>query len=429
MRRGHIISNLDWLTIMIFLVMVVLGWVNIFSAVYSIQNPNIFDLDQRSGKQLLWIMAALLIAFVVILIDFRFYEFFGYLIYGGAVLSLLLVLIAGREINGSKSWFVIGNFQIQPSEFAKPAVALAIAKYLSTYNINIHGFRTFITTAFIIFTPAALILLQPDTGTALVFFAFMLPVYRQGFSTAILIIVFSLAILFILVLTLNNLVLLGIILACAFVAYWIITESYKQTLLILFYYVLTTAIIFGFFYLIGYQRSLYLSGIISIGIWAIIFSIIVYFWRIKKVIYVILGTIIAVIFIISVDYGFHNYLSKHQQHRVNIVLGIESDPLGAGYNVSQSMIAIGSGGLTGKGFLKGTQTKLRFVPEQSTDFIFCTVGEEWGFIGSTTVILIFMFLFYRLIILAERQRNTFARIYGYGVVSVLFFHFVINIAK
>ena len=428
MRRGHTISNLDWFTILIFLVLLALGWFNIFSAVYSEQHPNIFDLDQRYGKQFLWITAALLIAIVVILIDFRFYEFFGYFIYGAAVFSLLLVLFAGREINGAKSWFVIGPFQIQPSEFAKPAVALALAKYLSTYNINIHRFRTFITTAFIIFSPALLILLQPDTGSALVFFAFVLPVYRQGFSAAILIIIVSLGVLFILVLTLSELVMLGIIVTCAFIAFWIIAESYKKTLLILLYYLLTVGIIFAFFYLIGSKISFYISGIIASGIFAIAFSVIVYFRRIKNVIYIILGTVIAIIFTFSVDYGFNHYLSKYQQHRVNIVLGIESDPLGAGYNVNQSMIAIGSGGLTGKGYLKGTQTKLRFVPEQSTDFIFCTVGEEWGFIGTTLVILIFMVLFYRLIVLAERQRNAFARIYGYGVVSVLFFHFAINIA-
>jgi rod shape determining protein RodA len=427
-KRGHLIANLDWVTILIFLVLLILGWFNIYSAVYSELHPSILDLDQRYGKQFLWIIAALVISVVVILIDYRFYEFFGYLIYGAAVFLLLFVLVAGREVNGAKSWFAIGAFQIQPSEFAKPAVALALAKYLSTFNINIHKFNTFIITAFIIFFPALLILIQPDTGSALIFFAFILPIYRQGFSGAILLVILSLGILFLLVLVLDDLLILGIILCVGFIAYRIISESSKKTFIILLYYLSACGFIFGLFHLIGFKISYYLSGIIALGIGGLIFSIIVYFKRIRNVIYIILGIMIAVIFTSSVDYSFHNYLSKSQQHRVNIMLGIESDPLGAGYNVNQSMIAIGSGGLTGKGYLKGTQTKLRFVPEQSTDFIFCTVGEEWGFLGTTVVILLFLILFYRLLVLAERQRNAFARIYGYGVVSVLCLHFVINIA-
>ncbi len=428
MKRGNVISNLDWITTLIFLTLICLGWFNIFSAVYSEQHPNIFDINQRYGKQFLWIIAAIIIAIAVLIIDTRFYEFFGYIIYGLSIFALILVLVAGKEINGSKSWFTIGAFQIQPSEFVKPAVALALAKYLSTYNINIHSFRTYLISSIIIFLPSLLILLQPDTGSALVFFAFILPIYRQGFSAAIILTLLSFGILFIMVLLFDKLIVLGTIIGIGLIAYWIITRSLKNTFLILFYYFLVFGSVTGIGYVIGAGSSLYLYGIIALLLLSVIFSIIVYIKNIRKVIFLILGLVIAAFFTLTIDYGFHNYLSGYQQHRINIMLGIESDPLGAGYNVNQSMIAIGSGGFLGKGFLNGTQTKLKFVPEQSTDFIFCTVGEEWGFLGTTLVIILFMVLFYRLLLLAERQRNTFARIYGYGVISVLFFHVVVNIA-
>ena len=225
-KRGNIIANVDWFTVILFLVMITLGWLNIFSAIYSDQHPSILDLNQRYGKQFLWICASILIAIVVMTIDHKFYDFFAYLIYGIVLLLLIVVLVAGREINGARSWFVIGGFQIQPSEFAKPAVALALAKYLSGFNINVTNFKTFIKAAIIIFTPAALILLQPDTGSALVFFSFMLPVYRQGFPAAILMSLIALGVLFFMILMLSNFILLLIILFSGFVVWGFLTGSF-----------------------------------------------------------------------------------------------------------------------------------------------------------------------------------------------------------
>jgi len=427
-KRGNIISNLDWITILLFLLLVFLGWLNIFSAIYNESHPSILDFNQRYGKQFLWILAALFMAVVIIILDHRFFEFFGYFIYGFAIFTLLVVLIAGKEINGSKSWFVLGGFQIQPSEFAKPAVALALAKYLSTFNINIKKVNTFIKVATVIFLPALLILLQPDTGSAMVFFAFVLPVYREGFSGGILIAMLSLALLFILVLLLHELIILMVILGIGFLVYWMISKSFKSLLITLLIYTGFFLASFGVIYLIGNKAEYYVSALIALLFSIITYLSMAYFYRIRKVGLLILLVAASVFYTFAVDYSFEHFLSDYQQRRVNIMLGIQSDPLGAGYNVNQSMIAIGSGGFAGKGFLQGTQTKLNFVPEQSTDFIFCTVGEEWGFIGTFFVIILFLVLFVRLIQLAERQKETFARVYGYGVISVMFMHFFINIA-
>ncbi len=428
MRRGNIIANLDWFTILLFLIMVIMGWLNIFSAVYSEGHPSILDFQQKYGKQFIWIIAALIMAVAIILIDHRFFEFFGYFIYGFAIFVLLAVLIAGKEINGSKSWFVLGGFQMQPSEFAKPAVALALAKYLSTFNINIQKFSTFIKVAGIILLPAFLILLQPDTGSALVFFAFALLLYREGFSGAILVSMFTIALLFILVLIIKEIVLLLFILSVGFLVYWFIARSFRNFSLAVLIYCGFFIIIFGIIYLLGNTTGYYISLLIALVPSLITYLIIAYYKRIRRVGLLILAVSVSVFYTFTVNYSFDHFLSDYQQRRINIMLGIQSDPLGAGYNVNQSMIAIGSGGFFGKGFLHGTQTKLNFVPEQSTDFIFCTVGEEWGFLGTLVITLLFLTLFIRLIQLAERQKEKFARIYGYGVISVIFIHFFINIA-
>ncbi len=428
MKRGNLIANLDWITVMLFLLMVFLGWLNIFSAVYSDSHPSILDFDQKYGKQFLWILAAIFIAIAILVIDHRFYEFFGYFIYGIAIFTLLAVLIIGKEINGSKSWFVMGGFQIQPSEFAKPAVALALAKYLSTFNINIHKARTFLKVAIIIFLPSLLILLQPDTGSALVFFAFVLPLYREGFSGMILITMFTFALLFILVLLINELILLFIILFVAFLACWLLFRNIKTFITTLLIYTGYFILIYGIAYAMGKENAYYASALIAFGLSVATYLALVYFYRIRNAVKLLLAIAVVVVYTVAVDFAFENFLSDYQQRRVNIMLGIQSDPLGAGYNVNQSLIAIGSGGFSGKGFLQGTQTKLDFVPEQSTDFIFCTVGEEWGFLGAFFITGLFLALFFRLIQLAERQKETFARVYGYGVISVIFIHFFINIA-
>ncbi len=405
-----------------------MGWLNIFSAVYSEDHATIFDLSQRYGKQFVWICAALVLAILILAINSRFYEFFAYPFYIFSLLLLFIVLIAGKEINASKSWFAIGNFHIQPSEFAKPAVALALARYISTYNLNIKKFKTLAIAGGIIIFPAFLILLQPDTGSALVFFTFIFVLYREGFSWLLLLIAFLLILLFFLVLILSEFALLMLIIGAGLIMFLIINQSFKFTFLAAFSYFLFFMLFFGLNKLLGYQPDLYKTGLIALIPSVLIYFVLIRIYKIKRVLLILACVIFSVVYTFAVDYGFDNFLTEYQQHRVNIMLGLISDPLGAGYNVNQSKIAIGSGGFSGKGFLNGTQTKLSFVPEQSTDFIFCTVGEEWGFLGTLTVVGLFAIFLMRLIVLAERQRTTFGRVYGYGVFSVFFIHIVVNIA-
>jgi rod shape determining protein RodA len=322
---------------------------------------------------LIWIGAAIILALAILLIDVKFYYAFAYPIYGIGLLILIMVLLLGTEIAGSRSWFQLGSIAIQPSEFAKFTTCLALARFLSGYSISLSNLRTIGISLVIIFSPAFLILLQNDTGSALVYTSLILVLYRQGMSGVVLVGGALIAILFIMTLLIDKFMLIGVI------------------------------------------------GVIGV--------LIIYFnsYLRKKWILLLTVFLLASGFILSVDYAFENILEPHQRKRINVLIGTEIDLKGAGYNVHQSKIAIGSGGLTGKGFLQGTQTKYDFVPEQSTDFIFCTVGEEWGFIGSAIVVLLFIVLIVRLIILAERQRSKFSRIYGYGVASIIFFHFAVNI--
>ena len=372
--RG-ILSNIDWITVLLYFLLVLMGWVNIYAAVYNEEHQSIFDISQRYGKQLIWIAAAVFMIFIILIIDAKFFSTFAYAIFGISLVFLIAVLLFGKEIAGSKSWFQIGSFGIQPAEFAKVATALALSKYLSTYNISLNRFRPLATSLGIIFLPFALILLQNDTGSALVFMAFIIVLYREGLSGTIL--------------------LFGLILIILFLVTLLLESQYYFIIAALF---LIGAVMFFFM-----QRTA--SNIIRVALLFIVLS----------------G------FVASVNYSFEHFLSDHQKTRINVLIGKEADLKGAGYNVHQSKIAIGSGGFSGKGFLQGTQTKYNFVPEQDTDFIFCTVGEEWGFIGSTVVIGLFLLLFYRLIRMAERQKSDFARIYGYCVISILFIHFLVNI--
>jgi len=371
--QKNIFHNIDWITVFLYLTLVFLGWINIYAAVYDESHKSIFDISQRYGKQLIWITAAIILAIVILIIDAKFFSAFAYPIYVISILSLLAVLLLGTRIAGSKSWFQIGAFGIQPAEFAKFATNLAIAKYLTTLNINLKKLKTIIKSLLIIGIPAILILLQHDMGSALVYSSFILVLYREGLSGSILILGVMVMVLFILTLILGKFIFIGILAGIAFLMFFFIKRN-------------------------------------------------------RKNIYSIIGILVlSITFVLSVDYGFENVLQPHQKKRIEVLLGKKADLKGAGYNVNQSKIAIGSGGFSGKGFLKGTQTKYNFVPEQSTDFIFCTVGEEWGFFGSFVVIFLFIALLIRLIKLAERQRSDFSRIYGYGVASILFFHFVVNI--
>lgn len=423
----NIWTSIDWITIFVYLVLVTLGWMNIYASVYNEESAGTLDFSQRYGKQLIWILAALVIAFVVQVMDSRFYSFFAYLIYGILIVFLLVVLIFGREIHGSRSWIELGAFRFQPAEFAKIGTGLALARYLSAPNRKIHSWRTLGTMVLIVLAPAFLILAQPDMGSALVFFAFIVVLYREGLSGTILFVVLMSAVLFILALVLDRLfIILGLILL-SMLALQIIERKSRYTFFAIIILGSFVAASFGLKTWLNWEVSGYFLIVLSTLLAGLVFLYFGYKKKIRNGIIVYLILTGAIAFTFSVDYAFHNVLAPHQQKRINILLGIESDPFGSGYNVNQSKIAIGSGGFSGKGFLNGTQTKFRFVPEQSTDFIFCTVGEEWGFVGTFTIILLFSFLLMRLIFLAERQKSQFARIYGYSVFSILFFHVGVNI--
>lgn len=427
-RRGNILVNIDWITVAIYLILVFLGWINIYSATYNESHVSIFDISQKYGKQLIWIGAAIIIAIFTLIIDSKFYSSFAYVLYAVGILLLLSVLFFGIEVNASKSWFQIGDFRIQPVEFTKITVCLALARLLSDENFSFNKLSDIIRTAIIFALPIILIFLQNDTGSALMFFSFIFVLFRQGMNKVIFITSFALVVFFILALVIDLEILLIISLVLNIIGFTILNKHSNQKQIV-FYTSLALAIAS---YILHKYTNIFVDKtltLVLINTAAIaLLMLVLFIIKKNKTILLFLTTIIGItIFVLSVDFVFNNVLQPHQQNRINDLLGISSDPLGAGYNVNQSKIAIGSGGLTGKGFLKGTQTKYNFVPEQSTDFIFCTIGEEWGFLGSSLVLFLFCFLILRLIFLSERQRSVFSRIYGYGVVSILFFHVAINI--
>lgn len=425
-RRINIYKDIDWLTVILYLVLVIMGWLNIYAAVYNEEHSSIFDLSQRYGKQMLWILASVGIIIAIMLLESKFYPFVAYPFYLFVILLLIAVLLFGTEVNASRSWFTIGNFRFQPGEFAKFATALALARYMSHFNFKIHKFKNLVAIAAFIILPAGLILLQNDTGSALVYVAFIIVLFREGLSWTVMLLGFYAILLFILSLTVPLHFILVFTLVIATISALIHFNDRRQVIKGIFGYLF----IFGLTYLgnlIFFDFGINMIIIASVLVFSIILAIRALVYRYYYLFFVLGIAIGAIGFTYSVDYFFHNVLEKHQRSRINHLLGIESDPLGAGYNVNQSKIAIGSGGLAGKGFLRGTQTKFDFVPEQSTDFIFCTVGEEWGFFGTSFVLLLFLTLLIRLIMLAERQRSSFSRIYGYAVVSILFFHIAINI--
>lgn len=358
--------------LLIYLLLVAAGWFNIYSVVYDPENLAGFSFATRYGKQLVFIGCALLLAVFVMIADIRIFSQFAYLYYGVSLLLLVAVLVAGVEISGAKSWIRIGALSIQPSEFAKVATCLAFAKFVSQPSINMKQPRMQAMAALWFLAPMLLILLQPDAGSALVFLAFILPLYREGMSGWVLVTGSVAVALFVAALLVNRYVMIGgIALVTVFLAW-----RNKRTL--------------------------------------------------KNVSLAVLLFISCSLYTLGVDYAF-NHLSAHQQTRINVLLGKEQDVQGAGYNVNQSKIAIGSGGFWGKGYLQGTQTKFNFVPEQSTDFIFCTVGEEWGWVGCTVFLGCYLFLLLRLVRLAERQKSAYARVYGYGVAGIFFMHLFVNV--
>jgi len=426
-RRSKALGGLDWPTVFIYLMLVFMGWFNIYAAIYSEEHNSILDFSQRYGMQLIWISFALALALVVMLIDSRFYIVFANFFFALSIILLIAALLFGKEINGAKSWIHFGSFGIQPAEFAKFATALALAKIMSVYNFKILQIRSILKISLIILIPVLIIFLQNDTGSALVFSAFMIVLYREGVPNWFMFFLVFMVALFILVLIFSNITILIMLFLVTMILFFFISRKQRETIIFAIGTIALGVILYFSAKFLGYKISPIFFFLIPI-IAGIPIAIIYAFLHRLRYIYILSAfLLITTSFTLSVDYGFHKILGIHQQKRINDLLGIEADPLGWGYNVNQSKIAIGSGGFWGKGFLGGTQTKFNFVPEQSTDFIFCTVGEEWGFAGSFLVILLFVILLLRLIILAERQREAFSRIYGYCVVAILFFHISVNI--
>lgn len=395
MRKGHsIFANLDWFTVIMWLALIIMGWLNIYSASYNEAHPSLFDTSQEYGKQFIWMVTAGMIAFAVVLLDGEFIRRVSPVFYGITCLLLVLVLIFGREINGQKAWFGFGSFGIQPSEFSKVGIGLMLAYYLGSSEVRISAMRTKIIATGIIALPAMLIMLQPDTGTVLVFAAFILVLYREGLS--------------------GNILLLGLLAAILSVLSLVLKST-------------DAGIPFTEIRIRGHYALMIIIAAITVVSFFAIRKFILPRYRGRNYALLIGTAVGSLIFIGTLDQIFENVLEPHQKIRINILLGLEEDPLGAGYNVKQSQTAIGSGGFSGKGYLEGTLTKFKYVPMQSTDFIFCTIGEEWGFVGSLAVITLFMILMLRIVFIAERQRSKFTRIYGYAVACIFFMHVLINI--
>ena len=434
-RKSNIWSTVDWITIGLYVLMVVAGWFCICGASYDFDTQEFFNPSGRPGLQLIWIGSALILIFIILMIDKDFFETFSFFIYGFVVFVLILTIFIAPTIKGSRSWIELGPVHIQPAEFAKFAVALALAKFMNGYNFNLLSFKNFTIACLLILIPVACILLQKETGTALVFLAFALVLYREGMSGFIILSGVCTIVFFVIVIKFGEemfgitpvgelivavLILLITILLVAFL------RKDKTVVKIMIY--LTILALFA-----GFIVSLYTPVNfvwIIVGVIGLI-SLLLVFYTFKNLVlqYTLIAAfaLLSLAFLFSVDYVFDEILENHQQMRIKVAIGLVEDPSGAGYNLNQSKIAIGSGGLLGKGFLNGTQTKLKYVPEQDTDFIFCIVGEEFGFWGASLVLLCFGALIIRLILLAERQDTTFGRVYGYSVASIFLFHLIVNI--
>ena len=437
-KQKGVLRSLDWWTIIIYLALISFGWVSVCGASYSYGDTDIFSLDTRSGMQIIWIGTSIILGFVILMLDDRFYDMFALIIFGVMLVLLFATIFNPHSIKGSRSWLVLGPLRLQPAEFAKFATALALAKVMSIYGYNILKVKHFAAALGIIVVPMLFIILQRETGSALVYLSFFLMFYREGMPGSILFTGIAMVIYFV----------VGIRFADTLFLYSS-TSVGKFTVLLLIQ-------LFSGGLVLSYCRNhreafRILAVTLSITLAAILFSafvipfdvtyvelamcviLIAYLvWqslvtRIRNYLWIALFALGSVIFFNLADYVLNNVMEPHQRVRINVLLGLEEDLKGAGYNVHQSEIAIGSGGLEGKGFLNGTQTKLKFVPEQDTDFIFCTVGEEEGFVGSATVLMLFLALILRLIHLAERQPYRFGRVYGYCVLSIFLFHVFINV--
>lgn len=432
-----VFRSIDWPTLILYLVLVAAGAVSIYAASYDFDNASLFDLKEFSGKQILWIGISLIVGCVIMILDYRIYKIYAYPIYIAVLLLLLVTIFAAPDIKGSHSWLVFGPVSLQPAEFGKFATALALAKLFDSYNFSLNAKTSnYFRALIIIFLPVILILCQKETGSALVYLSFIFVLYREGMSGMVLFSVLCAVTFFVVAVKFATPLVLGIPMG-EFTVFLLILLIYA--LMLLFYckdIIIARNVIFGFvgsgiivaalaLFDIEINGLVYFISILAI---AIVYTAIEMFrHRIGRFVVTICFAITSVLFLFSVNYVFGSILEPHQQMRIKVALGIEENLRGAGYNVNQSKIAIGSGGVFGKGFLNGTQTKLKYVPEQHTDFIFCTIGEEEGFAGSVLVLCLFLSLILRLIHIAERQRTVFERVYAYCVVSILIFHLGINI--
>ena len=436
--KDSMVKSVDWITICIYLVLVVLGWISICGASYDYGDMDFFSMDTRAGKQLLWIGCSLLLGFVILMIEDKIYDWFAYIFYTAMMFLLLVTPFLAEDINGSYSWLKFGPVSLQPAEFAKFATALTLSKFIGAYHFTINKMKYSLPVIALILLPMVLIVLQKETGSALVYLAFFLMLYREGMPGAILFAGVCAVAFFVIGIRFSNdfmpdectpigefVVLTLIILLSASLVYtYCKKKDVVKTILLYGAGGIALVILFSLFFIpFNMLWALYVECVALVA-YLLFLS---FRERMMKYFYIALFVVGSVGFLYSVDYVFENMLEPHQKVRIEVLLGMEEDLAGAGYNVNQSKIAIGSGGLLGKGFLNGTQTKLKYVPEQDTDFIFCTVGEEQGFLGSSIVLLLFMALILRLIALAERQHSRSARVYGYCVLSIFFFHLFINV--
>lgn len=431
-------GSVDWFILFMYIFLVFAGWFSIYGASYDYENvTSMFDLSGRAGMQLVWIGISLVIGFILLKLDSSVYDIFAYFVYAFLILLLIVTIIVAPEIRGSRSWLVITNsIRLQPAEFTKFAIALALARFMNTYNFKLLTFKNLSIIFLMIAIPMVLIFLQKETGSALVCTAFVLVLYREGLPGFVLFSGICAIILFILGLKYSEievgLLSLGECLSIGFIilSTAVLAISFRKDKKTAIFIILGSGIYFGVCYLIQ-ELGVYVNwGVMSLIALA---AVIIYFLIIAKkewsktYLFLAVFAVGCLIFVSSVNYVFSDLMQPHQQTRIKVSLGMEDDLMGAGYNVNQSKIAIGSGGLLGKGFLNGTQTKLKYVPEQDTDFIFCTIGEEQGFVGSSGILLVFTILILRILFLAEKQKNVFGRVYGYSVASILLFHITINV--
>ncbi|MEA4976664.1 MAG: rod shape-determining protein RodA [Paludibacter sp.] len=437
-KRDSIQYALDWTTVFYFILLVTMGWISIYGASYDFEfEGSILDFDQRAGKQFIWILTAFALGGAILLIDHRMFNYFAYVIYAAVILLLIITIFVAPDIKGSRSWLVLGPVSFQPAELAKMATALALAKFMSRYNYRIKNWRDLIPLAFFVLLPFGLIILQKETGSALVFVAFLLMFYREGMKGLVLLLVTLAIVLFVVVIrysispiaddrgTWGMVLAMGIILLIQFVYAFFYTRHRREAFFLMggiILFALVSAVLNKWFVVNYDYVALGIAG--ASGMYWLFVEL---FKRYRKYLLLVLITFVSIGFSYTADQLFNRMLEPHQQIRIKVLLNMEDDLAGAGYNVNQSKIAIGSGGFFGKGFLNGTQTKLKYVPEQDTDFIFCTVGEEHGFIGSVFVLVIYWLLLMRILTIAERQRENFHRIYAYCVASILFFHLMINV--